>query len=201
MRHRPLAAISVALLLIAGAVSTWLWGRAVTADRADGIASISLGGPFSLVASTGGTVSDQTYRGKFLLVNFGYTFCPDACPTTLNDISVALERLGPLANKVQPLFITVNPARDTANVMADYVKSFDPRIVGLTGTPAQIAAVAKEYRVYYAPQRNEDGTYLVDHSSVVYVMGPDGKFLKLIRGDTSGERMASELKDLIQRNS
>src|SRR5882757_9623685 len=106
---------------------------------------VKIGGPFTLATPNGTTVTDQTYRGKWLLVYFGYTFCPNTCPTTLLEIATALERLGPDAARVQPIFITVDPKRDTPDVMAKYTQSFDPRIVGLTGTPAQIAAVAQEY--------------------------------------------------------
>jgi len=119
--------------------------------------SVTIGGPFSLTASDGTTVTDQTYRGKWLLVYFGYTFCPNSCPTTLMEIAAALERLGPNAAKVQPIFITVDPRRDTPDVLAKYTQSFDPRIVGLTGTPAQIAAVAHEYGAYYVAHKTDEG--------------------------------------------
>jgi protein SCO1 len=119
--------------------------------------SVTIGGPFSLTAPDGTTVTDQTYRGKWLAVYFGYIFCPSSCPTTLLEIAAALEKLGPYAAKVQPIFITVDPKRDTPDVMAKYTQSFDPRIVGLTGTPAQIAAVAKEYGVYYVPHQSGEG--------------------------------------------
>src|SRR6266542_5971239 len=114
---------------------------------------VMIGGPFTLTSPDGATVTEQTYRGKWLLVYFGFTSCPDSCPTALLEIAAALEKLGPGADRLQPLFITVDPLRDTPAVMGNYTQSFDPRIVGLTGTPQQIAAVAQEYGVYYAPHK------------------------------------------------
>jgi protein SCO1 len=159
--------------------------------------SAQIGGPFTLDAADGRTVTDQTYRGKWLLIYFGYTFCPDACPTALNDMSGALEKLGAAASKVQPLFITVDPKRDTSLVMADYLKSFDPRIVGLTGSQAQTDSVAKAYRVYVAPQKTGGDDYLVDHSAYFYVVNPQGKFVNVIAGDAAGDEMADKLREMI----
>ncbi len=110
-----------------------------------GTAPVTVGGPFTLIGPNGTTVTDQTYRGKWLLIFFGYTFCPDTCPTTLNEIATALEKLGPDSEKLQPLFITVDPERDTPEIMMRYTAAFDARIVGLTGSSQQIAAVAEEY--------------------------------------------------------
>src|SRR5689334_12038349 len=109
----------------------------------------AVGGPFTLSTLDGRIVTDQTYRGKWVLVYFGYTFCPSSCPTTLLAVSMALKKLGPDAAQVRPLFISVDPERDTPKVMQQYIESFDPRIVGLTGTPQQIAAAAHEYGAYY----------------------------------------------------
>ena len=165
-----------------------------------GLPSVAIGGPFTLQASDGGTITDKTYRDKWQLVYFGYTLCPDACPTALNEIAGALQKLGPLASKVQPLFITVDPARDTPKVMGEYVKAFDPRIVGLTGTPDEIAAAARAYRVYYAKVADKDAPegYLMDHSSVIYVMRPgDGRFVATFTNETTADQMAERLKKLI----
>src|SRR6476660_152848 len=111
---------------------------------------VTIGGPFTLIAPDGTTVTDQTFRGKWLLVYFGYTFCPNICPMTLHEIATALEKLGTDATKMQPLFITVDPQRDTREVLEKYTRSFDPRIVGLTGSPQQIDAVTHEYGAYSA---------------------------------------------------
>lgn len=153
----------------------------------------AIGGPFSLLATNGETASDQTFRGKWQLMFFGYTFCPDACPTALNNISIALEKLGSDADKLQPLFVTVDPQRDTREVMADYLKSFDPRILGLTGTQDQIDRVVKEFRIYVASQKSATSgdDYLVAHSAYIYLMDPQGKFVNVIQGSESGEEIAA----------
>ena len=171
------------------------------ATAANTAAGAALGGPFTLVRSDGQTVTDRSYRGKLLLVYFGYTTCPDVCPTTLNNMAQALIQLGNQADTVTPIFITVDPKRDTPQAMGSYVKSFDPRIQGLTGSDAQIAAVAKEYRVYFQPTPAQGGDYLVDHSSFVYLMDRNGKFLKVMPGGMSGGEMADTIKPFIAARS
>jgi len=157
---------------------------------------VTIGGLFTLTSPDGTTVTDQTYRGKWLLVYFGFTSCPDSCPTALLEISAALEKLGPDADKLQPLFITVDPQRDTPAVMGNYTQSFDPRIVGLTGTPQQIAAVAQEYGAYYEPRKSGPGAgdYVMDHSTYLYLMDAEGKFLRGFEADTPGERIAEVVR-------
>ncbi|MEH2511104.1 protein SCO1/2 [Nitrobacteraceae bacterium AZCC 1564] len=157
---------------------------------------VTIGGAFTLTSPDGTTVTEQTYRGKWLLVYFGFTSCPDSCPTALLEISVALEKLGPDADKLQPLFITVDPQRDTPTVMGNYTQSFDSRIVGLTGTPQQIAAVAQEYGAYFEPRKSgpraED--YVMDHSTYLYLMDAEGKFVRGLDADTPGERIAEVVR-------
>lgn len=153
----------------------------------------ALGGPFTLTATDGRTVTDQTYRGKWVLIYFGYTSCPDACPTALNNIGIAFDRLGAEAGVLQPVFITVDPKRDTREALAEYRKSFDPHIVALTGTEEQIAAVVKEFRVHVSAHPESGGNYTVDHSSFYYLINPEGKFLRIIAGDVSGEELAERL--------
>ena len=172
------------------------------ADSASG----SIGGPFTLSAANGRVVRDAEFRGKWLLVYFGYTHCPDVCPTTLLEITQALAKLGPLAADVQPIFITIDPERDTPDIVGDYVKAFDPRIIGLSGSSEEIAKVAKEYRVYYKKEkwsgaRAED--YLMQHSAFVYVMGPSGAYVTLFapQQEQGAERMASRLHDLMTQAS
>src|SRR6516162_7446212 len=160
----------------------------------------AIGGPFTLTASDGRTVTDQTYRGKWLLIYFGYTSCPDACPTALNNIGVALDRLGAETAVVQPIFITVDPKRDNREALAEYLKSFDPRIVALTGTEEEIAAVVKEYRVYVEVEPGNGGDYIVNHSSLYYPMNPDGKFVRVIAGDVSGEELAERLRHWMNKD-
>ncbi len=159
-----------------------------------------VGGPFELVSHTGKTVTNADFSGKYMLMFFGFTFCPDVCPTELQVITSALEELGPTADKIQPIFVTVDPERDTPEAMAQYVAHFHPSFVGLTGSPEQIAKVAKAFRVYY--KRVEDPSsaaeYTMDHSAVVYLMGPEGAFLKHYGGATSPEAMAKSLKELVQ---
>jgi protein SCO1/2 len=196
-RRSTLIVIVVLALLALG--SAWVT-IAITTNRVPEqtlSSSAQIGGPFTLDAADGRTVTDQTYRGKWLVIYFGYTFCPDACPTTLNNMSEAFDKLGSDASKVQPLFITVDPKRDTPQVMADYLKSFDPRIVGLTGSQAQTESVAKAYRVYVAPQKTGGDDYLVDHSAYIYVVNPHGKFVNVIAGDAAGAEIAKKLREMI----
>jgi protein SCO1 len=162
---------------------------------------VTIGGPFTLVAPDGTTVTEQTYRGKWLLVYFGFTFCPDTCPTTLLEVAAALEKLGPDADKLQPLFITVDPLRDTPAVMGNYTQSFHPRIIGLTGTPQQIAAVAQEYGVYYAPHRTGPAAedYVMDHGTYLYLMDPHGKFVRGFDAETPGDRLAEAVRGAMAR--
>ena len=161
--------------------------------------SVTIGGPFTLTGSDGTTVTDQTYRGRWLLVFFGYTSCPDVCPTTLFEIATALQKLGPDAAKVQPIFITVDPQRDTRQVLEEYTRSFDRRIVGLTGTSDQIAAAAQEYGAYYVRRHTgpagED--YLIAHSSYLYLMNPRGQFVRGVDAGTSADRLTEMLRELM----
>ena len=163
---------------------------------------VTIGGPFTLLTPDGTTVTDRTYRGKWLLVYFGYTFCPNSCPTTLLEVATALKKLGPHALQVQPLFITVDPERDTPKVMQQYTASFDPRIVGLTGTQQQIAAAAQEYGVYYLRQPSGPGAddYVMDHSTYLYIMDPQGKFVRAFDTNTSGDRIADVLRELVRKD-
>ena len=156
----------------------------------------TIGGPFTLLATNGQNVSDRTYRGKWVLIYFGYTYCPDACPTALANISIALEKLGSEARNLQPLFVTVDPQRDTRDVMAEYLKSFDSRIIGLTGTKDQIDSVIKEYHLYVSRQKSDTdaNNYLVSHSSYIYLMDPQGKFVNVIVGSDDGEEIAAWLR-------
>lgn len=157
--------------------------------------SVSIGGPFTLTDTTGKTVTEADFRGRWMLIYFGYTFCPDVCPTELQAMAASLDQLGPLATQIRPVFITVDPQRDTPTALADYVKLFDDRLVGLTGTSAQIAAVAKAYRVYFARVDAKAGdAYLMDHSSFLYLMGPDGKLRQLIKPGLAGPELAGAIR-------
>ncbi len=153
---------------------------------------------FALTAMDGAAVTERTYRGKWLVIYFGYTFCPDVCPTTMLEIAGALQALGPRASAVQGLFITVDPRRDTAGVLTDYLKSFDPHLIGLTGAPAQIAAAAKSFHVFYERQDADHGNYTYDHSSFIYVVDPDGKFATAVASGSGSGQIADALSALIK---
>jgi protein SCO1 len=157
----------------------------------------AIGGPFRLVDQNGKTVTDGDLKGKWALVYFGYTHCPDACPTALNDIAIALDELGPKRGAVRPIFITVDPERDTPEVLKSYVAAFDAPILALTGTPDEIAQAAKGYRVYYKKHPEAGGGYSMDHSSVIYVMDPEGRFTASFTHENAPEQIAERLKKLL----
>ena len=188
------------LLLIAVLAGGFLWhesemvpglGRTVTTGQA------TVGGPFRLTDQAGKAVSDADFRGRYMLIYFGYSFCPDVCPTTLGVMTQALEKMGADSARVAPIFITVDPARDTPKVLADYMKAFGPNFIGLTGSDAQIKAVEKEYRVYAAKRPLENGNYGMDHSSVMYLMGPTGKMITFYDEAISPDDLAKDLKQKI----
>jgi len=164
--------------------------RVVTSGKA------LIGGPFELVGKDGNTVTDKDFRGRYMLVFFGFTHCPDICPAELQVMSAALDDHGADAKRVVPVFITVDPERDTPDVVSAYVKNFGPNFVGLTGSPEQIAKVAKEYRVTYQKFQDEStgDNYSVDHSALVYLMGPDGEFVTHIPYGTPPDKMAETLR-------
>ncbi|HEY2445711.1 MAG TPA: SCO family protein [Rhizomicrobium sp.] len=155
-------------------------------------------GGFELTTLDGRDVTLADYKGKWVLIYFGYTFCPDVCPTTLNELGGALKQLGVKAKRVQALFITVDPVRDTQRVMALYLKAFDPRIVGLRGDPDEIESAAKNFHVYYRARSLGHGEYAIDHSSYIYVIDPQGHFVQLLAPDAPGHRIAQELQRLIR---
>jgi protein SCO1/2 len=159
-----------------------------------------VGGPFTLIDQTGKPRSDTDFRGKLLLVFFGYTTCPDICPTELMQIGLAVDRLGANAEQVQPLFISVDPGRDTPEVLAPYVAQFHPRLIGLTGTPAEIRAVADTYKAYYAKYLPADSAvYLIDHTGFVYLMGRAGEYLGFFPPNTSADRMVEIIRQHLAR--
>ncbi len=158
--------------------------------------SKNIGGPFTLTDQDGKTVSDADFRGKYLLIYFGYTYCPDLCPTGLQSISHALNQLSSDLNKIKVLYITIDPARDTPAKLKQYVASFHPDIVGLTGAPEQIAAAAKAYQVYYAKgEQVDEHDYVMDHSSLIYLMDPDGKFLTTFPENVDPDTLVKALRD------
>ena len=159
--------------------------------------SVQIGGPFQLTDGDGHTVTDASLRGKWTLIYFGYTHCPDACPTALQDIANAFDQLGPnQRHAVQAMFITVDPARDTPAVMKDYVAGFNAGIVGLTGSESAITQAEKGYRVFAAKHPTKDGDYEMDHSSIIYVMDPNGRFVANFTHESSPDQIAGRLKQL-----
>lgn len=154
-----------------------------------------IGGPFSLIDHTGKPRRDTDFRGKLMLVYFGYTLCPDVCPTDLQQIGLALEQLGAQAKEVAPIFITLDPERDTRELLSNYVPSFHAQLVGLTGSADAIREAARAYKVYYAKVPVAGWSrYTVDHSSFIYLMGRDGKYLGFLPPGTTAPRIAATLK-------
>ncbi len=190
-RLLPVAATVLVLTQMAVALH-WFGPAASSADT-----PVPIGGPFRLTAPDGHVVTDRDFRGRWMLVYFGYTQCPDTCPTALNDMADALGQLGGTAHKVAPLFITVDPAHDTPSAMGAYAAKFDPRILGLSGTAAQIEQVEREYRVYAAPDGHATpGHMVMDHSSVFVIMDPQGRFADVLMGNASARAIADRLRAL-----
>src|SRR6476646_931271 len=154
-----------------------------------------IGGPFTLTDQTGKTVTDQDFRGRYMLVFFGYTHCPDICPAELQVMAAALDQLGDKAKKVVPIFITLDPERDTPEAVGAYVKNFSSNIVGLTGSMAAISATAKAYRVSFSKFQDKSGgdNYTIDHSALAYLMGTDGEYITHIPYGTSVAQMVDIL--------
>lgn len=187
------------VLLLGGLAATAgvLTGGALYLRNRRGKPLLRIGGAFSLTDVDGRTVTERDLLGKPTLVYFGFTYCPEICPTTLTDIGLWLERLGPRAERLNVIFITVDPERDTAPQLKQYLSNFDPRIRGLTGSPEAIAAVAKAYRIYYAKVPQKDSEYTVDHSTAVYLFDDRGEFVAPIgygsSPDQALERLAAVL--------
>ena len=191
--RRALTAFLLAVLVICGMLLYRLWMERVPPGTVSGEALV--GGPFQLTDQDGNTVTDQTYQGKLKLIYFGFTFCPDACPTALGVMSAALDKLDVAGERVVPMLITVDPERDTPPVLKDYVSNFHPRMVGLTGTPEQIAQVAKAYRVYYQKIPGATaGEYQMDHMLLIYLMDGEGKYLTNFGPQVTPDEIAEEIR-------
>jgi protein SCO1/2 len=180
-----LLAVGGGLLALAGG---YLWLLGGTAPAGAG----RIGGPFTLTADNGQTVTERSFHGRYLLIYFGYTSCTDVCPATLGAVGAALTRLGARGAEVQPLFITVDPQRDTPAVLRRYTAAFSPRLVGLTGTTEQIAAAEHAWRVR-ASMHAQGAGYTMDHTSVLLLAGPDGRFIAPIAADETAAQMAADL--------
>ena len=198
--------VAMALVIVGLAILAYSRGFEIEAvnipqGKPENIKSASkpnIGGPFTLIDQDGKLTTDQDFKGQHMLIYFGYTYCPDICPTSLTTMSDALDLLGEDANKVTPILITFDPARDTPEYLKEYASYFHPRLKALTGTSEQVASVAKAYRVYYAKTIKEDAEpedYLMNHSSATYLMGPNGAFLLHFSHGTDAEIMARRIRE------
>jgi len=203
----PSRLVAVAVCVLAAAVlatgAVWFQvGRGGATPGADNPqvlpGSESIGGAFTLTDHTGEAVTQASWPDRFKLVYFGYSFCPDVCPTELAAIGAAVDSLGPAADRVKPVFISVDPARDTPGRMADYVTAFHPDMAGLTGTEAQVHDAAQAFKVYYRKVEPESDAvpdyYLMDHSSFVYLVSPGGETLNIFRPNTAPQTMADVVR-------
>jgi protein SCO1 len=196
MIRTPIALVPY-LLAAAAVAGGFLWHAA---DEVGGVGRIvtsgtaSIGGPFRLTDQDSHTRTDKDFRGRFMLVYFGYSFCPDVCPTTLAMMAGALDKLGPLRRQVVPVFVTVDPARDTPKVLKTYVASFGPDFVGLTGSAHEVGAAENVYRVYARKHPLPGDTYAMDHSSEIVLIGPDGRFVAYYDEDIGPDALAADLK-------
>jgi cytochrome oxidase Cu insertion factor (SCO1/SenC/PrrC family) len=192
------AVVVLFIALVTGAGALWLTRSGGPISSGEAL----VGGPFTLTNQDGKRVTDQDFRGKYMLIFFGFTFCPDVCPSELQVMSAALDQLGPQGDKIQPVFITIDPERDTPEAMKVYISNFHPRMVGLSGSAEDIAVVAKAYRVYYAKAKQAEGAapgdYLMDHSTILYLMGPDGKFVKHFTYGTDVKTLTDGLRPVVQ---
>lgn len=201
---RAIMIFGFGLILMLGGAAAWIVLKPqtqVTQTRSSGEALI--GGPFELVDQFGQARSDADFLGDYMLIYFGYTYCPDICPASLGIMTQAIDQLEESekakAERITPVFITVDPERDKVENMKDYAEHFHPNMVAMTGTPEQIAKAAKAYRVYYAKAEDDSSSdYLMDHSSVFYLMGPDGKYVKHFTHNDDSNTIATALAELVQ---
>lgn len=184
------------IALIAGALMLSGCKSAPSPSEAP-LAGAAIGGPFTLVNKDGKPVQWSDFKGFYRIVYFGYTFCPDACPT---DVAVAMRGLDAFAkahpkeaDRIRPIFISIDPARDTPKVVGEFAAAFSPRLIGLTGTPAQVDQAAKGFAVYYARGKETSGGYLMDHSRIAYLMGPDGQPIAMLPVDKGPQAVAQDL--------
>lgn len=187
--------------IVLAALFAWQYGLLAPPGRGQGGGGVAIGGPFALVDQNGRTRTEKDFRGRLMLIYFGYTYCPDVCPTALQVMSVAMDMLGEDAGKVVPVFATVDPERDTVAHMRDYIKNFYPGMVALTGTADAVRQAAKAYRIYYrkadvGPDGKKSGEkdYLMDHSSIVLLMDREGRYLTHFTHQTQSDAMAAEIR-------
>jgi protein SCO1/2 len=198
MLRRLAVALGITLLVGSLPVLSYLGYRQWTGQGVLPSLTPSIGGPFTLTDGDGKTVTDAMFRGKWMVVYFGYTHCPDACPTALSAIVTAIASL-PAAQRalLQPIFITIDPDRDTGRVLRGYVTAFGPDLIGLTGNPTQLATVERAYRVYAEKAPTQGGSYEMNHSSFIYVMDPAGRYATNFSSDMSSDAIAAGLRKLV----
>ncbi len=201
---RLLAYLSVGVVMLV--TGLWIWKFVIPVVSSEQQVAVvpsppPIGGAFTLTDQNGKTVTDADFRGRYMLIFFGYTFCPDVCPTAMQTVTETMDLMGPQADMIQPIFISVDPERDTPESLKSFVENFHPSLIGLTGSPEQVAAVARAYRVYYAKVKEKDAAadeYLMDHSAIMYLMGPDGKFVQYFSYGTTPEEMAKRLRKYLR---
>jgi protein SCO1/2 len=191
----PAIALLLTVMLYNWVNKTFLEGAATTSTQSTKTGEASIGGTFNLTNQDGKQVSDENFKGKMMIVYFGFTHCPDVCPAGMSLITQAMENLGADADKVQPVFITIDPERDNVEQMKTYVSNFYPTFQALTGTPEQIAGVINSYKIYAKKVESKDlSEYTMDHSAYIYLMGRDGKYITHFRGDQKAEEIAATVK-------
>jgi len=186
-------------VVFSGPATTPLHAQEPPQEQAQALSS-TIGGRFMLKDHNGKIVTDQDFQGRFLLITFGYTYCPDVCPTNLVNMSNALDALGERASKIAPIFITVDPERDTAERLHDYVANFDERLIGLTGPQAMVDNVTKRYKVVsikHHPKNWDQGEYLIDHTASIFLMSPKNEFLVKFAHGMPPEEMAKRIADFL----
>lgn len=203
----PIIGVMLAALAAIGLAALVAWNQLAGTGHEQGVSrsgealvapGITVGGSYDLINQNGQKVTQDSFPGQYQLIYFGYTSCPDVCPTELSTIAASLDMVAEekpdVAKQVTPIFITIDPARDTTELMQDYVTAFHPRLVGLTGSDAAIADIARKFRVFYSKGTEiEGGFYLMNHSGYVYLMGPDGSFVTMFHGGTAPETMAEAI--------
>jgi cytochrome oxidase Cu insertion factor (SCO1/SenC/PrrC family) len=197
LHSRALAIGAAVLAVVVIVAASWVLLAPTTRSMAGGEALV--GGPFTLTDQHGAEVTQQDFAGRYMLIYFGYTYCPDVCPMSLANMTQALDLLPPdEAEQVVPIFVTVDPERDTVEQLAEYAPLFHPRLVALTGNSEATKAAAQAYRVYFAKAGDDDSdAYLMDHSTFIYLMGPDGKYVRHFAHNAAPEEIATAIEAAI----
>ncbi len=194
---RYVAWVAVAIVAAATGYAAWQWQGGAAPER---LVAASIGGPFALTDQKGATVTEAALKGHPSAMFFGYTFCPDVCPTTLFEMTAWLDTLGPDADRLKVYFVTVDPERDTREQMASYLSAFDPRITGLTGSPAAVEQMTKAYRIYSRKVPLDSGSYIMDHTASIYLLDANGVFSGTIDYKESPDTAVAKLKRLVERS-